>query len=137
MATWNETLQQLVNEDYDSLLNIARGTLNDLMPTFKELDPDNEGAAVVFYTISSAVASDGKLTALERKFICDLLGVSSDSVSTMLNAHDAKMDELVDSMVDNFPQDESASLLLLVATVAACDETISREENAFLKRLLA
>ena len=137
MESWNEIMQRLVNEDYDTLLGMARGTLNDLIPVFKKIDTENEGAALMYFTLSSAVAADGKLTVIENKFLGDLLNLSTESNIRMLESHDSKIDDLVDKLVDSLPDHERTLLILLVATLAACDESITRDENAFLKRLMA
>lgn len=137
MESWNEIMQRLVNEDYDTLLGMARGTLNDLIPVFKKIDTENDGAALMYFTLSSAVAADGKLTVIENKFLGDLLNLSTESNIRMLESHDSKIDDLVDKLVDSLPDHERTLLILLVATLAACDESITRDENAFLKRLMA
>ena len=136
MNTWNEIMQKLVNEDYNTLLGMARETFNSLLPTFKKIDTENDGAALAFFIISSAIAADGQLTVLENKFIGDLLGVSTEVLIKMIQSHESKIDDLVEKLVDSLPQNERSSLILLIATIAASDETISRDENAFLKRLM-
>ena len=99
----NDILQDFVNEPYETLLGMARAAIADILPTFNELAPDGNGATGLIAIFATALAIDGKLSDLEYKFVCDLLGDRSyDDVKGLVAAHyDAKTIELVDRLVDD------------------------------------
>ena len=139
MADLNELLQDYVNLDYNSLLSIANNSLSEIMPIFNELADDGNGAKFLLPFICTSLAVDGKLSKIEYKFVCDLIGdMDYDVVLSNVQEHysDSSV-ELVDNMCDACPDDLKTSLLAFCLAFLAVDETISREEVAFIKRLLA
>ena len=49
MTTFDEMLQDLVNEDYQSLVNIASNAARELIPVLKQYDSENDGALLLLY----------------------------------------------------------------------------------------
>ena len=127
-------MQRLVNEDYDTLLEYARISVGKLMPVFKVVDPDHEGALMFVLLVRTALGADGTLTALERKFVCEAFSLSEDSFKTIL-AMDGN-EALVDKFADALPSEQHADVVMLITTIAACDKTITRDEAAFIERVL-
>ena len=138
-ADLNELLQNYVNLDYEDILSIANTSLAEIMPVFNELADDGNGAKFVLPFICTSLAVDGKLSKLEYKFICDLIG-DMDYDTVLSNVQEYYSDsavEFVDNVCDACPDDLKTSLLTFCLAFLAVDETISREEVAFVKRLLA
>ncbi|MBE6594176.1 MAG: hypothetical protein J6L87_06390 [Clostridia bacterium] len=135
MASWEETMQQLVNEDYETLLEMAKEALRMTMPEIRRLYP-NEHAKVYYYVLSAALGADGDLTDLEKCFVSELLDIPMQSVKSIVAGYSKEAAEFVNHLVDYLPIEQRAPLIMLIACVAACDETISRDENAFLKKLM-
>lgn len=139
MADLSELLQDYVNLDYNSLLAIANNSLSEIMPVFNELADDGNGAKFVLPFICTSLAIDGKLSKIEYKFVCDLIGdMDYDVVLSNVQEHysDSSV-EFVDNVCDACPDALKTSLLAFCLAFLAVDETISREEVAFIKRLLA
>ena len=140
MATLNELLQDYVNRPYDELLAFARLSLNDLVDDFKQIFDGPDGAAQACMVIVSAcLGADGKVTALEHKFLNDLLGTNNDIASTQsmvsaLGTSEAR--ELTDQLADSLSNDKKSRLLMFCLSFMAVDETISRDEVAFVLKLI-
>lgn len=135
--SFNETLQNLVNKDYDELLGFAKIAIGKIYPVCQEVDKDNKGVFMLTSVILSAIAADGKLTAIEKKFLKDLLEITDEQVDFYITAYDSQMSELTEKFANTLSTELKANVVMLVCAVAACDETISREETAFIQKLLS
>ena len=87
--------------------------------------------------VFSKLTQRGKLTELECKFVSDLFeGVSYEEIKQLVEAHhSAEMVQFVDEFVDGFPVEIKSKLLTLCCCFLAVDETISRDEIAFVYKL--
>ncbi len=132
----NDTLQNLVNKEYDELLGFAKIAIGKILPACQAVDKDNNGVFMVTSIILSAVAADGKLSAIEKQFIHDLLDLTDEQIDTFIGMYDSRMAGLTDQFADALTADLKADVVMLVCCIAACDETISREETAFIAKLL-
>lgn len=132
----NDTLQNLVNKDYNELLGFAEIAIGKIYPACQAIDEENNGVLMMTSIILSAIAADGKLTELEKKFIQELLNLSNEQMERYTASYDSEMAELTDKFADALTPELKAAVVMLVSTVAACDETISREETAFIQKLL-
>lgn len=137
MATFNELMQKCVNEDYETLLMMAKNALGKLLPICKLVDKDNEGVFMATSLVLSAIAADGYLTALEKKLLKDALGMDDATIQKFIGLYDSRMVELVDTFADNINDDVKVDVLMLVTAVAAVDEKISKEETAFIRKLMS
>lgn len=137
MATFNELMQKYVNEDYSTLVVMAQKALSNLIPVCKKVDADNDGFMMVSSLILSAIGADGTLTVLERKFLHDVMGLSDESISKYIKMYNSRMADLADHFADNMSTDIKADTAMLIICICACDEKISREETAFIRKLLA
>lgn len=134
---YNALMQEFVNKDYDELLALAKEAMVRVMPVCKAVDEEHEGMAMLTAILLSAVAADGKLSGLEAKFLCDLTGLDADGVDKLTDLYTGKMVDVTDMLADNCSNEMKANILVLITCLAACDETISREENAFIKKIMA
>ena len=136
MASLTDILQKYVNADYDTLVEVAQKALTELLPACREVDPDNDGFLMVSGIILSAMAADDVLTSLEKKFVCDVLGIGDETFQKFLDLYNDGLADLVDKFADTLEGDVKTNTLTLVACVAACDEKITLEESAFIRKIL-
>ena len=137
MSKFNELMQKFVNMEYEELVRLAQASIAEILPACKAVDEKNNGMLMLSAILLSAVAADGKLTAKENQFLKDCTGFTDEQVDTYTDMYVGKMDEVVDSFVDALDPTTSSNVLIVVTAIAACDEKISREENAFIQKLLA
>lgn len=136
MSSFNELLQKWVNEDYETLVNMAKFAMVDVLPACKTYDPEHEGFLLISSIILSAVGADGKLSYKERCLMKDVLGLDDAMIDKYIGMYSSKMQDLVDKFADSMSSDLKAKIVMLVGAIAACDETISREETAFMHKIL-
>ena len=146
MATLNELLQKYVDASYETLLSIANDNFSKLMPVFEEVaqkvhGADNNGGAEIMVPIMCAtLAVDGRFTELEYNFFKDLLNskLSYEEVKSVVAGYaNEEGFALVDGIFDSCGPELKSELLSFVLCFLAIDQTISSDETAFIKRLLA
>jgi len=135
MTTFNELMQKYVNTDYPVLVDLAKEAVNRLMPACKNVDPEHNGCLMLASILLSAIGADKVLTALEKKMLCDVMGLDDSGVEKLISMYDSKMPGLIDHFVDNMGEDLKADTIMLITVFAAVDEKISREETAFIRKL--
>ena len=136
MTKFDELMQKYVDTDHDTLVKLAQSSLVKLMPVFKQVDPKNDGAVMFIATILASVAADGTLTGKEKLFLCEVLGATEQKVDEMVNLYNGAEGELLDKLADALNDELKFEVVNLVASIAACDETIKREEAAFIHKLI-
>ena len=139
MASLDQLLQRYVNMSYDELLGLAKYSLSQFIDTIVDgMGSENASKALALIT-AACLGADGKLTSLEHQFINDLLD-SDDSYAENLSfvqslgTDDAR--KLVDNLVDSLSADEKAAAVSFCLCFLAVDETITRDEVAFIDRLI-
>lgn len=136
MASFNELLQKYVNADYEVLVSLAKGSAAKILPICKKIDDEHDGMLLLSAILLSAVAADGTFSDKEKQFISDVFGLSGDTVSALVKIYTGKEYDLVDKFADSLNSELKVEVINLVATVAACDETITRSESAFISNLI-
>ena len=136
MKDFSSLLQEFVNKDYAELLDLAKQAVVRVLPVCKAVDEANNGIAALTGILLSAIAADGKLTRLEAQFLGDITGLDAAGVDKLTDMYTGNMVEMTDLLADKFSQEIKADIMILVTCLAACDETISREETAFLRKIL-
>ncbi len=134
--TFEELMQDYVNEDYSVLVATAKKTFNEFYPVCKQIDKENDGFVLVTAIILSAVGADGKLTALETQFLKDVIGLTDDTIDNLIKLYTGKEEAVIDDIVDRLDDDLKVSIVTFVCCLCACDETIKREESAYIRRLI-
>lgn len=137
MATFNELMQKMVNSDYDVLVGVAKESLVRLLPKCEKVDKEYKGTFLATSIILTAIAADGYLTGLEKKMLKDTLNLDDSAIQKFIDLYDSRMVELVDSFADAMDTETKAEIMTLVTAVAAVDEKISKDETAFIKKLLS
>ena len=132
-----QILQDFVNEPYETLVGMAKSAIAELTPIFSEIAEDGNGAKFVIPFFATSLAVDGRLSDLEYKFVCDIFGdMTYDEVKQLVEVHYSdKMIELIDGLADSCPVELKSKLITLCCCFLAVDETISRDEVAFVQRL--
>lgn len=141
MANFQEIFQNYVNLPYDQLLSIARGEFEKLSVYFHEGFGGNTETAcqALLLFVSTVIGADGKLTALESRFLNDLLEQEDNyddtfNVVSALSSEETR--ELSDNLIDALPTEAKAAALTVALCFCAVDETISRDEIAYFERLM-
>ncbi len=138
-STYEQLMQKYVNAPYSLLLSIAVDSINHVMPIFDQIADDGNGASVVLPFICTALAVDGKFSDLEYQFVKDVTGLtySYDEFKTVVqNFYSDKWVAATDKLVDACPDEIKQYLISFCLAFVAVDEKISREENAFIYRLI-
>ena len=137
MSSFNELMQKYVNTDYEVLVDLAKEAVRRLMPYCQKVDPDHNGNYMLASLILSAIGADGVLTTLESKMLSDVMGLNAEEIKKLIAMFDNRMADLADHFADNMNEDTKADTLMLITVLAAVDEKISKEETAFIKKLMA
>ncbi len=134
----NEILQDYVNLSYEELLGVASHAAKTVVPFFNNAVEDGNGAIFTISFIGTCLAADGQLSALEKKFVCDLFGLDAQTVEGIVASINSEIVRIVDEVFDSIPTDEvKAALLSFCLCFLAVDERISREEVALIQKLIA
>ena len=134
-----ELLQEFVDKSYEELVNLATFTLVELCNEIERLSPEHAeiSSMVVSSYLASSVAADGKITELETKFLNEILKMDSEMTDFLLElGKDPKQIELLDQLFDSAPDDFKKLALVFCLSLIAIDETINRDEVAFIEKLL-
>lgn len=140
MATWHELLQNYVNLSYADLVAIGRKQWVALAPSLRARCSDGDVFNVIVWGIlGSTVAVDQKVSSLECSFINDVLGTNLTmqgllNVATQFNTPAART--TTDNLIDSISDAEKTALCTLCLCLLAVDQTITREEVAFIQRLV-
>jgi hypothetical protein len=139
MANLNQLLQKYVNMDYDELLDLAKFSLSQFLDTVLEKTGADGASKICAVMTAACLGADGKLSPLENKFFNDLLGVNdsySDNLEFVRSLGTEEARELVDGLVDAMSSEDKAAAISFCLCLLAVDETITRDEVAFIDRLI-
>ena len=142
-SIFEERLQNLVNQDDETKVQIAANCFMELYPTFKAVDPDHDGLVVISAVLSTAAAADGQLNKAELALISALYKAikkpldQDQIISLVRDAAGSEGAYDIVKTVRGMLDDEGAALLVnLIAAIAAIDDSISRSEVAYLADLI-
>ena len=136
--TFNELMQKYVNYSYEELVTKAREDLEILVPVFEKVT-DGKSAELLVPSILTCLAADGKLTALEVRFMEDVLGerLSYDEAKRLVSGfYSDDAQEVLDQLIDNIGTDLKVVLLELCICAMAVDETLDKNELSFIAKLI-
>lgn len=138
--TYEKLMQEYVNAPYENLLSVALAAINDVMPVFDQVADDGNGANIVLPFICVTLASDGKFTELEYRFIKDVTGLDKDYnefKEVVQHFYTEEWMAAANNLIDQCNSEIKNRILTFCLAFAAVDETISREENAFIAVLMS
>lgn len=137
----NEILQNFVNEPYETLVGMAKEAIVNLRPVLNDLVKEEKGGSKILVALmATSLAVDGKLSDLEYQFVCDVLeeDFSREDVKGLAAAHYGdEMIAAIDGLVDACSTDLKSTLIVFCCCFLAVDETINRDEVAFIQKLCA
>jgi uncharacterized tellurite resistance protein B-like protein len=135
-AQFRELLQKYVNTDYNTLVACARDSLNKVTPLFEALDKDHNGSLLLVAILNAGIGADGQLTVKEKAFLHDAFGLEPATIDNLISLFTGKEFDLIDILHDKLDGDAQFHVFNIVAILAACDETISRDEINFLRKII-
>ena len=137
MADFYQMMQDFVNKDYDELVAFGKQAFVNVYPVCKAADKETDGFILMTSILLSAIGADGTLTGLEKQWLRDVMNLNDEQIDNLIKMYDPKMVDLVDTLFDASPANFKADLMILVLSILAVDEKISKEETAFVKKLFA
>ena len=138
--TFNDLLQDFVDKPYEELVSIANGALEVIVDGFSKINTESKPSDFIIPFIATTLASDGKYTQLEHNFLNTVLETDisyDDSKHFVQSYYNEEIFDLADQMIDACGQDLKNALVIFCLCFAAVDETITREEGAYIAKLLA
>lgn len=137
-----DIMQKYVNLTYDELVAVAKEDIKASYDAIKEACDGNKENIFNIYLglISTTMAADGKFTELEYQFFKDCMfyeGSYEDAKEVIQISYSDEMMNLVDGAIDCIRDANVKSHLLSLCLCAmSVDEKISREETAYLYKLM-
>lgn len=142
---FNELLQQYVNKDYEELCRLtgqaglavteACKELAQQMPSVEGSDPETTANYLLTCLVTCTVMADGEVSELERKLLSDVFLLDEENVMVLVNLYSPKLAEGSKLLSSHMNEDDRTDVMMLCTAIAAVDETISKEEVAFLRSL--
>ena len=140
MSALNRLLQRYVDKSYDELLALANLSWAEVSDGIKQLlGPGRAYADAMILVVSACLGADNKLTELECRFLNDLLesDMTYEEVLDIVSAvGDDEGRDLTDRLANSLSKDCKVVLLSFCLCFLAVDETITREEAAFILKLM-
>lgn len=132
-----ELLVEYVNKSYEELLEMAKYAIGKTYELLADMDQENVTKMLIFF-LAASLGSDGQLTALERKFVAELLNADPNGLDQLMEGgRSPEVVQLVDNLFDSAPQELKPVLLMYVTAFVCVDESVNRGEFEFVQRLLA
>lgn len=134
-----QLLEVFRQQSYDELLVIAATSASKLLPVFQRVTGSTqEGMTCLILFIGTSLASDGKLSELEAKFVSDLLGVSENQINTLVESmkENTTYADVVDKIFDACMYELADELLKFCCCILAIDKDLDEKEVRFVKKLL-
>lgn len=138
--TFNDLLQDFVNKSYEELVSIANGALEVIVEGLNKVSGEANAADLILPFIATTLAVDGQYTQLEHNFLNAVIDGSltyEEGKNCMQAYYNVEIFELVDKMIDACGQELKNAFVIFCLCFAAVDETITREEGAYIAKLLA
>ena len=140
MSAFQDLLQQYVDMPYDELLKTANQNMDYFIGDIQQKFGTQDGNGFVAVLIGVCLGIDAKLTELENKFLNDVTGAKNSYAENLKFVQQANTEvarKLVEDVVRRLPKKTRATICSFCLCFFAVDETVSKEEIAFLERLLA
>ena len=132
-----DLLVEYVNKSYEELLEMAKYAIGKTYELLADMDQENVTKMLIFF-LAASLGSDGQLTALERKFVAELLNADPNGLDQLMEGgRSPEVVQLVDNLFDSAPQELKPVLLMYVTAFVCVDESVNRGEFEFVQRLLA
>lgn len=129
---FDEFLTMLKSKSYNELLSLATNLTGNLLEDFKIYSPEYNGKFIFFTIVLSVIGIDGNLSPTERRFIGDFLRLNDSEIQQFIAIYRPETADRVIDFANRLTKEKRATFCALIATIAACDKTITREEYAYL-----
>lgn len=138
MATLQELLQDYVNKPYEELLTLAKTSYIQIVARLNQTEGAEVATAAGIVLVTACLGVDGVLSDLEYRFFCDLFGATASraDLNAELMRDRAETQELADGLFDSCDTDLKSAMLEFCLCFLAVDQAITRDEVAFVVRLL-
>ena len=136
MSNFDRVLQTYINMPYDERLSLAGYSLSQFV---NSLGGTTDASKICAVITAACLGADGKLTSLESKFLNDLLDCDDSYAENLNFVQSLGGDEarrLTDDLIDSLSADEKAAAVSFCLCLLTVDESISRDEVAFVEHLI-
>jgi hypothetical protein len=134
-----EILEEFVEKDYDELMDIFRISYLSFLKTL-EKDyhfPTNMANTYAIDLIAASIAADGELAENEITFLKDTFSLKDDQIQKLFDrGKKPYVVNGIEHMLMILSTDVKEYAITLCLSIIAIDEKITREEVAFIERLL-
>jgi hypothetical protein len=138
-SKYDQLLQDFVNKSYEELTDFASSLVSPICQGLESISGDQDAIDFFITVIFSTMAVDGCFTELEYRFLNDVFNLnrSYDSLKEQVQSYyDDEWISIANQIVDVVDEDTKTRLITFCLCLAAIDEKISREENAFIQMLI-
>ncbi len=139
-AEYRRLLQEFVDSPYQVLVSTGRNMYNKIWPELESMSRSGDCSDLIVAIFATTCAVDGKFTELEYNFMLDVLKINfsySDLKSLVEEYTSPKWIETIDTIIDRCDNDTKINIATLCICLTAVDKTITRDECAFIDKLLA
>ena len=137
MSDFKSVLQQIVNEDYNTIVQLASVALNRIISFMKEAGmSDDMGTSMLYSLVHLGVGADGELTDKEKQFLRDVFKLSG-SLDDFLDSGSIEVSQLkTEVMFAVLDTEYKAHVSFFLFCLFAVDEKVSREEMQVFKKFI-
>lgn len=136
MDQFDEFVQSIASYGYEKLVNISVQACAQLLPICKRINPDNS-ALLLLSIILSAVGADGQLAEKEKQFMVKVMSTTEEKAADYFKLYGEKTNSVVESFAKYLDADKKNTLVCLLIAISAIDGEVSREENAWIRKINA
>ena len=134
VVDYKEVMKSVEGLDYEQLLRVTQDALKRVRPVLKLVDIENRGLLLFLNIICASIGADGELSELEKRFVCDAFSLEEDILEELIKF--SGDEELVDKLADSVSEDVKKDIVVIVCAIAACDKNMSRNDEAFIEKII-
>ena len=135
-AQFKKLIKKYEKMDYNELIEQGRTSYLQLYPIFLEFDKKTNSSSMLLSLLNTGIGADGKFTKKEKQFLFDAFKIQPDTVEKMIEEYSGKSLEFFKMFYKAVPAALKLHIVHLICVLAACDDTISRDESKYILELL-
>lgn len=142
MSQLYDMLQDIVNLSDEDKLRLFKESYLELLPVFKEVDPQTQGLSFISEIIGTAAAADGQLDSSEiriMRIVTDASGLhltDAQLTSLILDSGTEHVREQLVRLSEVLDPELRARLVMLTAVVCSLDDRINEKEIDLIASLM-
>ena len=142
MSQLYDMLQDIVNLSDEDKLRLFKESYLELLPVFKEVDPQTQGLSFISEIIGTAAAADGQLDSSEiriMRIVTDSSGLhltDAQLTSLILDYCTEHVREQLVRLSEVLDPELRARLVMLTAVVCSLDDRINEKEIDLIASLM-